>query len=169
MSQWRAIRCPSCGDAIGVLLPDDNNLGIRCEHKIKEWLSREVGFDKKRQKPIVEFECVTTPGCGGVLGLCHHGCRGTCVVCPLPFTPADIWPLAPYVPYATLLRRDVEAANHRRESERAAAKQHATAQQFLSKQAFAPPQGRVQIPFLGDAEPDRYAPPRRKRRRETTS
>jgi hypothetical protein len=169
VSQWRSIRCPKCGDAIGVLLPDHNNMGIRCEHKVKEWLTREVGFDKKKQEPKCEFECVTTPGCGGILELCHHGCRGTCPVCPMPFTEADTWPLAPYVPYAVLLRRDIEAANHRRETERVASRQEATAQQFSPKTTFVPPKGRVHIPFLGEAEPTHYTPPRRRGRREKSS
>lgn len=161
MSQWRAIQCPNCKDAIGVLLPD---MSIRCEHKVKEWLAHESGYDKKAQKPIVEFECVTAPGCGGIIALCRqHGCR-SCLTCPSQFAAADIWPLAPYVPYSVQLRRDIEASNHRRETERAAAKAAATALEFTSKQAPAPSAGgRVQMPFLGEAEPTQYKPARRQR------
>jgi hypothetical protein len=160
MSNWRSIQCPACGDAIGSLLPEHTNMGIQCEHKVINWTSREVGFDKKTQKTKYEFECHTSPGCGGVLNLCAHGCR-VCASCPPQFTPADEWPIAPYVPYSVLLRRDVEATNQRKESERMAANYQGAPPQI----DFKAPTGRVQLPFLGEAEPSRYTPPRSRRKK----
>ena len=160
MSQRRSIMCPSCGDAIGTLLPEHNNMGIRCEHKVLRWTSREVGVDKKTKRPTFEHEPETVRGCYGVLSLCPHGCR-VCAACPLQFEIAESPPTGPYVALAHIMRREALEG-----SERKAAEQQRERQTFASPQAkessFVPPKGKLNLPFFGDDEPKRFDP-RKKR------
>lgn len=170
LSERRAFQCPNCSRpdeakeivwSIGALL-DDNGMGIRCDHVVIRWTSREVGHDKKSKKTIVEWEAETRPGCGGVLRICVHGLR-VCVSCPPQFTPAEQDRTESYVPLATIAKREAAEAERRRAALKEAEKQAMAP----ARPAFAAPAGRVQLPFLGEAEPTKYTPPRSRRREKT--
>ncbi len=160
MSQRRSIMCPTCGDAIGTLLPEHNNMGIRCEHKVLRWTSVETGFDKKTKKPTFEHEPETVRGCYGILELCPHGCR-ICATCPLQFSAATEVPREPYIPLAHIMRREA-IENRERKATEQQRERHASGAVQTKESSFVPPKGKLNLPFFGDDEPKRFDP-RRKR------
>jgi hypothetical protein len=149
--------CPECKtDVVGTLLDDG---ALRCDWRLLGWRSVLVGKDKSG-KDEYDYIPQTETGCGGTLRLCAHGLRVCAGLPPCDnFTP----PAGSHVVTMSLadaMRADVERANARKELGRMQKK----AQEHPS---FVAPSGRVQIPFLGDAEPERWTPPKSRKKKDT--
>lgn len=129
-------------------------MGIRCEHKVLRWTSREVGIDKKTKQPTFEHEPETVRGCYGILALCPHGCR-VCAACPLQFSAAESPPTEPYTPLAHIMRREALETRERKAAEQQG-ERRATGAPQPKESSFVPPKGKLNLPFFGDDEPKRY-------------
>lgn len=146
-------KCPNCGPAVGTLL-DGEGMPIRCDHKVRGWHSVRVGFDEKRQVGLFEHTPRSEPGCGGTLRLCQHGQRA-CVACEPRFEAAKE-PASKYVPLATVVEAERRAAARAKEE---SARAERETKRSTPSPTFTPPSGKVQIPFLGEPEPNTYRPP----------
>lgn len=158
MSDRRSFFCPECkSQAIGALVDKTN---IRCDYLVKGWKSVQTGKDKKGE-PTFEHIPDSSPGCGGMLRNCVHGNK-VCVTCEPQFTKATVAP-EPVQPLAIIMRDEARFRAQREQEAKATAK---AVKKGGDVPAFGAP-GKVQLPFLGDAEPDRYTPPRQRRKKET--
>lgn len=164
MTQRRAFQCPNhtgspfadangLAPAVGELLREPGN-PIRCDFILLSWRSTLIGKDKKGES-VYEHLPDTVPGCGGFVRICIHGQR-VCVSCPPQFTPTDD-PVARTESLAELLARESEHAAERKLGRRDVDRQQDT--------PAAAPKSRVQLPFLGNAEPTHYKPSGRKGKR----
>ena len=159
MTQRRAFQCPNhqgspYASAVGELTREHRN-PLRCDFVVLGWRSTPVGTNKKGET-IYEHVPDTVPGCGGSLLLCVHGQR-VCESCPPQFVPTDD-PVARTESLAQILECEAEGAAQRERMAREAKRK----QEPTASASFKIPQGKVQLPFLGDEEPKRYQPPRGK-------
>lgn len=159
MSGRRTFQCPTCKTTVvGALLDEPRNV-IRCDYKILGWGSTIVGKDKKTGLPMYEYTPSTKPGCGGILSLCVHGLR-VCVSCPPQFT-EGFGQHSAHESLAELMKREAHDAEHRRELLKEQLRRAERDGQNMPSQTT----GHFHMPFLGEAEPERYKGPTGRRKR----
>lgn len=158
MSQRRAFWCPKCkANVVGTLLDDGS---LRCDWRPTGWRSTVVGKDKYG-KDEYDYTPTTETGCGGILRSCVHGLRVCDGLPPCENFTEAVGSHIVTMSLAEAMRADVERANARKELGRMQKKAQ-------EQPSFVAPTGRVHIPFLPEAEPERWTPPKSRKRKAAT-